>query len=131
MFVFVTVVYDRVRYHSYLLFFLIKLRPPRSTRTDTLFPYTTLFRSRSPHRSPRCPRRRSRYAAESPPSRPTRYSPHRQPSWSRSQPSPPPTLSRSRPARSPRGPWSDCSRPRRPNRPHWRRPPTPSPCPPP
>src|SRR3546814_5807077 len=27
-------------------------RPPRSTRTDTLFPYTTLFRSvrRSPHR---------------------------------------------------------------------------------
>src|SRR3546814_12836119 len=26
------------------LFFMI-LRPPRSTRTDTLFPYTTLFRS--------------------------------------------------------------------------------------
>src|SRR3546814_2372583 len=25
-------------------------RPPRSTRTDTLFPYTTLFRSRSPMR---------------------------------------------------------------------------------
>src|SRR3546814_10419252 len=25
--------------------FLMKLRPPRSTRTDTLFPYTTLFRS--------------------------------------------------------------------------------------
>src|SRR3546814_5042620 len=24
-------------------------RPPRSTRTDTLFPYTTLFRSREPH----------------------------------------------------------------------------------
>src|SRR3546814_11493585 len=24
-------------------------RPPRSTRTDTLFPYTTLFRSRFPH----------------------------------------------------------------------------------
>src|SRR3546814_2506839 len=23
-------------------------RPPRSTRTDTLFPYTTLFRSKSP-----------------------------------------------------------------------------------
>src|SRR3546814_2145543 len=23
-------------------------RPPRSTRTDTLFPYTTLFRSRQP-----------------------------------------------------------------------------------
>src|SRR3546814_8733808 len=26
--------------------FLIILRPPRSTRTDTLFPYTTLFRSK-------------------------------------------------------------------------------------
>src|SRR3546814_3658980 len=25
-------------------------RPPRSTRTDTLFPYTTLFRSRVDHR---------------------------------------------------------------------------------
>src|SRR3546814_8732696 len=24
-------------------------RPPRSTRTDTLFPYTTLFRSRGDH----------------------------------------------------------------------------------
>src|SRR3546814_1521143 len=24
-------------------------RPPRSTRTDTLFPYTTLFRSDPPH----------------------------------------------------------------------------------
>src|SRR3546814_4696472 len=26
-------------------------RPPRSTRTDTLFPYTTLFRSREHHLS--------------------------------------------------------------------------------
>src|SRR3546814_7276785 len=26
-------------------------RPPRSTRTDTLFPYTTLFRSQSERRS--------------------------------------------------------------------------------
>src|SRR3546814_8331351 len=26
-------------------------RPPRSTRTDTLFPYTTLFRSPADHRS--------------------------------------------------------------------------------
>src|SRR3546814_14092677 len=26
-------------------FFLIRRRPPRSKRTDTLFPYTTLFRS--------------------------------------------------------------------------------------
>src|SRR3546814_11824031 len=28
-----------------LIFFFMLLRPPRSTRTDTLFPYTTLFRS--------------------------------------------------------------------------------------
>src|SRR3546814_14261795 len=30
-----------------LMFFLMIRRPPRSTRTDTLLPYTTLFRSRS------------------------------------------------------------------------------------
>src|SRR3546814_1364679 len=31
------------------MFFLLMLRrPPRSTRTDTLFPYTTLFRSQHP-----------------------------------------------------------------------------------
>src|SRR3546814_11922030 len=29
---------------SYLFFLMIR-RPPRSTRTDTLFPYATLFRS--------------------------------------------------------------------------------------
>src|SRR3546814_7151118 len=28
-----------------MFFFLMSRRPPRSTRTDTLFPYTTLFRS--------------------------------------------------------------------------------------
>src|SRR3546814_14214632 len=28
-----------------LCFFLMNRRPPRYTRTDTLFPYTTLFRS--------------------------------------------------------------------------------------
>src|SRR3546814_12353812 len=28
-----------------IFFFLMIRRPPRSTRTDTLFPYTTLFRS--------------------------------------------------------------------------------------
>src|SRR3546814_15406773 len=27
-------------------FFVMRRRPPRSTRTDTLFPYTTLFRSK-------------------------------------------------------------------------------------
>src|SRR3546814_3380639 len=31
-----------------LFFFLMIRRPPRSTRTDTLFPYTTLFRSDVP-----------------------------------------------------------------------------------
>src|SRR3546814_805239 len=34
-----------------VLFFLIILRPPESTRTDTLFPYTTLFRSSEGGRS--------------------------------------------------------------------------------
>src|SRR3546814_16274197 len=29
----------------YIVYFLMIRRPPRSTRTDTLFPYTTLFRS--------------------------------------------------------------------------------------
>src|SRR3546814_14315387 len=31
--------------HFEIVFFLMIRRPPRSTRTDTLFPYTTLFRS--------------------------------------------------------------------------------------
>src|SRR3546814_20512518 len=35
---------DRLSY-SGVFFFLLLRRPPRSTRTDTLFPYTTLFRS--------------------------------------------------------------------------------------
>src|SRR3546814_11831230 len=34
----------------YFCFFFLMIRlPPRSTRTDTLFPYTTLFRSQSDH----------------------------------------------------------------------------------
>src|SRR3546814_2970065 len=32
-----------------MVFFLMIRRPPRSTRTDTLFPYTTLFRSKKPN----------------------------------------------------------------------------------
>src|SRR3546814_11235856 len=32
-------------YLHFIFFFLMIRRPPRSTRTDTLFPYTTLFRS--------------------------------------------------------------------------------------
>src|SRR3546814_20697822 len=34
-----------VTFYSFLFFCLMIRRPPRSTRTDTLFPYTTLFRS--------------------------------------------------------------------------------------
>src|SRR3546814_18531042 len=34
---------------SVCFFFLSIRRPPRSTRTDTLFPYTTLFRSQAMH----------------------------------------------------------------------------------
>src|SRR3546814_6851582 len=47
--------------YSIFFFFLMIRRPPRSTRTDTLFPYTTLFRSRGgsclgapPRRHPVC-----------------------------------------------------------------------------
>src|SRR3546814_4773580 len=35
-------------------FFLMIRRPPRSTRTDTLFPYTTLFRSYSSGKEKSC-----------------------------------------------------------------------------
>src|SRR3546814_1340740 len=38
-------------YFRVCFFFMIR-RPPRSTRTDTLFPYTTLFRSSSTSRVP-------------------------------------------------------------------------------
>src|SRR3546814_21030105 len=37
----------RLRLISICFFVLMIRRPPRSTRTDTLFPYTTLFRSRT------------------------------------------------------------------------------------
>src|SRR3546814_16955020 len=40
----------------YSLFFLLIRRPPRSTRTDTLFPYTTLFRA-----SPSCLQGREKF----------------------------------------------------------------------
>src|SRR3546814_14802103 len=42
---FVVYFYFRVIYCISFFFFLMIRRPPRSTRTDTLFPYTTLFRS--------------------------------------------------------------------------------------
>src|SRR3546814_12431882 len=35
----------RYIFTCFSVFFLMIRRPPRSTRTDTLFPYTTLFRS--------------------------------------------------------------------------------------
>src|SRR3546814_15541315 len=52
-------------------------RPPRSTRTDTLFPYTTLFRSdgggaRNPPRAPQRSRSRPRSRAEHAPLRSAR-----------------------------------------------------------
>src|SRR3546814_4790111 len=59
-----------------LFFFLIIRRPPRSTRTDTLFPYPTLFRSAFPsvpnqwRRSAHCRHCRSRRDPKSLPKRP-------------------------------------------------------------
>src|SRR3546814_19000501 len=37
--------FNLFRYDLCYVFFLMIRRPPRSTRTDTLFPYTTRFRS--------------------------------------------------------------------------------------
>src|SRR3546814_11424179 len=49
--------YTRILSYGYTLFFFLMIRrPPRSTRTDTLFPYTTLFRSPGA-RGGRAPRR--------------------------------------------------------------------------
>src|SRR3546814_1914413 len=42
MYVLLLIIYLSISF----FFFLMIRRPPRSTRTDTLFPYTTLFRSR-------------------------------------------------------------------------------------
>src|SRR3546814_2539415 len=53
----------------FVFFFLMILPPPRSTRTDTLFPYTTLFRSpfrRRPLLQPRWPVRHRRQQAAKP-----------------------------------------------------------------
>src|SRR3546814_12538080 len=41
--------YSALVLYLMLFFFLMIRRPPRSTRTDTLFPYTTLFRSAAAH----------------------------------------------------------------------------------
>src|SRR3546814_21178320 len=45
MYVLVSMLCIEYRSYCFLFFFLMIRRPPRSTRTDTLFPYTTLFRS--------------------------------------------------------------------------------------
>src|SRR3546814_8622435 len=58
-------------------------RPPRSTRTDTLFPDTTLFRSPSPRNHPRT-RHANRPAASSP----TEPTPTRLSSTSATKPTP-------------------------------------------
>src|SRR3546814_16613884 len=57
-----TTLYIRL-WSSVGFFFLMIRRPPRSTRTDTLFPYTTLFRSPRPglYAPPARPRRIARH----------------------------------------------------------------------
>src|SRR3546814_15716729 len=45
-----------------MLFFLMIRRPPRSTRTDTLFPYATLFRSSDGRKRLLHPRRQNLHA---------------------------------------------------------------------
>src|SRR3546814_17330228 len=45
MFVFILVNSLLAQVIIFSFFLLMRRRPPRSTRTDTLFPYTTLFRS--------------------------------------------------------------------------------------
>src|SRR3546814_7861067 len=58
-------------------FFLMIRRPPRSTRTDTLFPYTTLFRSCRDRPPPG--RRASSTKGRCPRSRAVSWSPRRRP----------------------------------------------------
>src|SRR3546814_8376371 len=65
-----------------VFFFLMIRRPPRSTRTDTLFPYTTLFRS--PADDKPAPRRRPvARPASPPPALPAHPSRHPPPSRGR------------------------------------------------
>src|SRR3546814_16670753 len=45
MMLFLLIVFSESAICYQFFFFLMIRRPPRSTRTDTLFPYTTLFRS--------------------------------------------------------------------------------------
>src|SRR3546814_19085610 len=70
-------VYQYFRLIYSFIFFLMIRRPPRSTRTDTLFPFTTLFRS--PVSQPRrgWPRSRHRRARQPVVGRPTQLSGNR------------------------------------------------------
>src|SRR3546814_20055138 len=83
-------------------------RPPRSTRTDTLFPYTTLFRARadapSERRDPRRERRSAPDRAACPWLR-LRLSVDAGPSWHLHQAARAPTKP------SPAAIWLDCARP--------------------
>src|SRR3546814_14975177 len=75
-------------------------RPPRSTRTDTLFPYTTLFRSCRP-----APLRRRRAGLPPPASSKWRSAPavgESPPAWPERRPA---GRARSRPGRGAAGPW--------------------------
>src|SRR3546814_7147364 len=66
----------------FLVVFLMIRRPPRSTRTDTLFPYTTLFRSASAARWWSTPRGATSGATAAPAgSRPTAASCRRPAAW--------------------------------------------------
>src|SRR3546814_12367878 len=73
--------------HSDVFFFVIIRRPPRSTRTDTLFPYTTRFRSIIPAAPEPVRARRRRVAAGRRRVRPAGARPCRQ---GRQAPAPPP-----------------------------------------
>src|SRR3546814_4076539 len=76
-----------------LVFFLMIRRPPRSTLTDTLFPYTTLFRSDRPlplraephHRARRGSRRNARIRPRPDPCRDRRRPPRRRPRMGRAR----------------------------------------------
>src|SRR3546814_11283162 len=81
------VIYSRVSSHLltifcsvFYFFFLMIRRPPRSTRTDTLFPYTTLFRSQGGATGPgggACARPRGPSASWNRRHRPAVPEPHR------------------------------------------------------
>src|SRR3546814_5716775 len=64
-------------------------RPPRSTRTDTLFPYTTLFRSRIAHHRGAGGQRAGRAGARHRPVFRARLQ-HREPDRDRGRPAPAP-----------------------------------------